>query len=62
MSELTREHSCMIVHGLSGSSELDLEWLGEFTKGECFSSIKVNAHTNLTVQTSEDDLSTFDQA
>ncbi|KAL5482507.1 NAT10 [Sanghuangporus weigelae] len=31
-SELTGEHSCVMVRGLNNSTERDLEWLGEFTK------------------------------
>ncbi|KAL5519901.1 hypothetical protein ACEPAG_1561 [Sanghuangporus baumii] len=31
-SELTGEHSCVMVRGLNSSNERDLEWLGEFTK------------------------------
>ena len=32
-SELTGEHSCVMVRGLNSSSEQDLEWLAEFAKG-----------------------------
>ncbi|KAI5119397.1 hypothetical protein M0805_005940 [Coniferiporia weirii] len=31
-SELTGEHSCVMVRGLNSSNEQDLEWLGEFAK------------------------------
>jgi N-acetyltransferase 10 len=33
-SELTGEHTCVMVRGLNSSAESDLEWLGEFAKGE----------------------------
>lgn len=32
-SELTGEHSCVMVRGLNSSTEQDLEWLAEFAKG-----------------------------
>lgn len=32
-SELTGEHTCVMVRGLNSSNERDLEWLGEFAKG-----------------------------
>ena len=32
-SELTGEHTCVMVRGLNSSSEGELEWLGEFSKG-----------------------------
>ena len=32
-SELTGEHTCVMVRGLNSSSEGELEWLGEFAKG-----------------------------
>ncbi|KAI0695980.1 GNAT acetyltransferase 2-domain-containing protein [Cytidiella melzeri] len=31
-SELTGEHSCVMVRGLNSSSEEELQWLGEFSK------------------------------
>ncbi|KAG8215554.1 GNAT acetyltransferase 2-domain-containing protein [Butyriboletus roseoflavus] len=31
-SELTGEHTCVMVRGLNSSAESDLEWLGEFAK------------------------------
>ncbi|KAF8550100.1 DUF699-domain-containing protein [Imleria badia] len=31
-SELTGEHTCVMVRGLNSSAERDLEWLGEFAK------------------------------
>ncbi|KAI0826817.1 DUF699-domain-containing protein [Trametes gibbosa] len=31
-SELTGEHTCVMVRGLNSSSDGELEWLGEFTK------------------------------
>ncbi|KAJ3485257.1 hypothetical protein NLI96_g5090 [Meripilus lineatus] len=31
-SELTGEHTCVMVRGLNSSSESELEWLGEFAK------------------------------
>ena len=33
-SELTGEHTCVMVRGLNSSAESDLEWLGEFAKGK----------------------------
>lgn len=32
-SELTGEHSCIMVRGLNSSTESELEWLAEFAKG-----------------------------
>jgi len=32
-SELTGEHSCIMVRGLNSSVESELEWLSEFAKG-----------------------------
>lgn len=32
-SELTGEHTCVMVRGLNSSTESELEWLGEFAKG-----------------------------
>lgn len=32
-SELTGEHSCVMVRGLNSAGEGDLQWLGEFAKG-----------------------------
>lgn len=32
-SELTGEHSCVMVRGLNSAGEGDLGWLGEFAKG-----------------------------
>jgi tRNA(Met) C34 N-acetyltransferase TmcA len=32
-SELTGEHTCVMVRGLSSSTEFELEWLSEFAKG-----------------------------
>jgi tRNA(Met) C34 N-acetyltransferase TmcA len=31
--ELTGEHACVMVRGLSSSVESELEWLGEFAQG-----------------------------
>lgn len=35
-SELTGEHTCVMIRGLNSSTEGDLEWLGEFAKGELY--------------------------
>ena len=32
-SELTGEHTCVMVRGTGSSAERELEWLGEFAKG-----------------------------
>jgi len=32
-SELTGEHTCVMVRGLNRSTDGELEWLGEFAKG-----------------------------
>ena len=32
-SELTGEHTCVMVRGLNTSTEGELEWLAEFAKG-----------------------------
>lgn len=32
-SELTGEHTCVMVRGLNSSVDGELEWLGEFAKG-----------------------------
>ena len=32
-SELTGEHTCVMVRGLNSSGEGELEWMGEFAKG-----------------------------
>ena len=32
-SELTGEHSCVMVRGLNSSAENELEWMTEFAKG-----------------------------
>jgi len=32
-SELTGEHTCVMVRGLNSSVESEMEWLGEFAKG-----------------------------
>ena len=32
-SELTGEHSCIMVRGLNSSAESELEWMSEFAKG-----------------------------
>lgn len=34
-SELTGEHTCVMVRGLNSSTDSELEWLGEFAKGLC---------------------------
>lgn len=33
-SELTGEHTCVMVRGLNSSTEDELQWLGEFAKGK----------------------------
>jgi tRNA(Met) C34 N-acetyltransferase TmcA len=33
-NELTGEHTCVMIRGLSNTEEPDLEWLREFAKGE----------------------------
>ena len=38
-SELTGEHSCVMVRGLNSSQESDLEWLAEFAKGTLENSV-----------------------
>ena len=35
-SELTGEHTCVMVRGLNSSTESELEWLEEFAKGALF--------------------------
>ena len=35
-SDLTGEHTCVMVRGLNSSSEDELQWLGEFAKGALF--------------------------
>ena len=42
-SELTGEHSCVMVRGLNSSAESELEWLSEFAKGV---QIPLAAHIN----------------
>jgi len=32
-SELTGEHTCVMVRGLNSSTESELDWLAEFAKG-----------------------------
>ena len=32
-SDLTGEHTCVMVRGLNSSPQEELEWLGEFAKG-----------------------------
>lgn len=32
-SELTGEHTCVMVRGLNSSADDELQWLGEFAKG-----------------------------
>lgn len=32
-SDLTGEHTCVMLRGLNSSAEGELEWLGEFAKG-----------------------------
>lgn len=32
-SELTGEHTCVMVRGLNSSTDAELEWMGEFSKG-----------------------------
>ena len=34
-SELTGEHTCVMVRGLNTSTDDELQWLGEFAKGPC---------------------------
>ena len=34
-SELTGEHTCVMLRGLNSSTESELEWLSEFAKGAC---------------------------
>lgn len=46
-SELTGEHTCVMVRGLNSSQEMELEWLGEFAKGESYcvpSMNRIEAH------------------
>ena len=38
-SELTGEHTCVMVRGLNSSTEAELEWLGEFAKGTSIASL-----------------------
>lgn len=44
-SELTGEHTCVMVRGLNSSSEGELEWLGEFAQGMCPICIHLLAET-----------------
>ena len=37
-SELTGEHTCVMVRGLNTSVESELEWLREFVRGKFVSS------------------------
>ena len=38
-SELTGEHTCVMVRGLNSSTEAELEWLDEFAKGTSIASL-----------------------
>lgn len=51
-SELTGEHTCVMVKGLNGSSQ-GQEWLGEFAKGELLFTLESGEELTET-QTSED--------
>ena len=42
-SELTGEHTCVMVRGLNTSTDDELQWLGEFAKGKSPDSPRVFA-------------------
>ena len=55
-SELTGEHTCVMVRGLQSSTEDELQWLREFAKGKLQGVVPFSAsnahHSTARVQTS----------
>jgi len=45
-SELTGEHSCVMVRGLNNAKEQELDWLREFSKGKLHQVTKCSHSTN----------------
>lgn len=48
-SELTGEHTCVMVRGLNSSSEDELQWLGEFAKGKLASFHPLLIHLSIPI-------------
>lgn len=50
-SELTGEHTCVMVRGLNSSTEGELEWLTEFTKGKLALELDTGSFTHWAIYT-----------